>query len=50
METERDTGVTQGPCWCTQVDFSAEVLARVPAPAQQMACICAACARGAAQA
>jgi hypothetical protein len=45
MELERDTGVRQGPCWCTRVDFSADLLARVPAPAQGQACICAACAR-----
>lgn len=46
MEVERETGVKQGPCWCTQVDFSADLLARVPPEAQRKACICAACARG----
>jgi hypothetical protein len=45
MERERETGKAQGPCWCTQVDFDADVLARVPQPAQRLACICAACAR-----
>jgi hypothetical protein len=43
METEKDTGVKQPPCWCTQVDFSSDLLARVPAKAQGLACICARC-------
>lgn len=46
MELARETGVQQGPCWCTQVDFDAGLLARVPQPAQRLACICAACASG----
>jgi hypothetical protein len=46
METERASGVAQGPCWCTQLDFQADLLARVPAEAQRLACICPACARG----
>lgn len=46
-EQERRTGVKQPPCWCTTVDFSAELLARVPAKAQRAACICARCAVGA---
>jgi hypothetical protein len=45
MEIERETGVKQGPCWCTNVDFGADLLARVPPEAQRQACICAACAR-----
>jgi hypothetical protein len=44
-EVERATGVKQDACWCTQVDFSAELLARVPPEAQRLACICPACAR-----
>lgn len=44
MEQQRLTGQPQPPCWCTQVDFSAELLARVPAEAARKACICAACA------
>jgi hypothetical protein len=44
-EIERASGVTQDPCWCTQVDFSADLLARVPPAAERMACICADCAR-----
>jgi hypothetical protein len=43
MEVEKETGVTQPPCWCTQRDFSAELLARVPTAAQGTACVCAAC-------
>jgi hypothetical protein len=44
MELERRTGQPQPPCWCTQVDFSADVLAQVPREAQGRACLCAACA------
>jgi hypothetical protein len=51
MELEKVTGQPQGPCWCTQVDFSAELLSRIPAQARDKACICKACATqsGAAQ-
>jgi hypothetical protein len=44
MELEKTTGQAQGPCWCTRVDFSAEVLGNIPAPARGKACICEACA------
>lgn len=44
MELEKDTGVKQPACWCTQVDFSAELLRALPVEAQGAACICAACA------
>ncbi len=44
MEIERASGVAQAPCWCTNVDFTSELLARVPPVAQGAACICAACA------
>lgn len=50
MELERETGVKQGACWCTGVDFSRELLARVPPEAQRRACICPACARAGAPA
>jgi len=50
LELERETGLPQGPCWCTQADFGAELLARVPAEARDRACICPNCARGAAAA
>jgi len=33
-----------GPCWCENVDFSAELLARVPEPARDKVCICRRCA------
>jgi hypothetical protein len=44
MELERETGVPQGPCWCTQAKFGAELLARVPTQARDRACICQNCA------
>ena len=46
-EIARATGQAQPPCWCTTVDFTPELLARVPPEAQRRACICAACARAA---
>ena len=45
MEIEHETGVKQGPCWCVSVEFTPELMARVPAEAQGKACICAACAQ-----
>ena len=47
-ETERATGIAQGPCWCTTAVFTPELLARVPAEARRLACICARCAAAAA--
>ena len=44
MEVEKETGEKQPPCWCTGVDFSADLLAQVPPAAQRKACICQACA------
>ena len=44
MEAARLTGQPQGPCWCTQVDFTRAALARIPAQARRKACICQACA------
>jgi hypothetical protein len=44
-ERERATGEPQGPCWCTALDFSADLLAHVPVAAQRLACICESCAR-----
>jgi hypothetical protein len=46
MQQPRAAGEPPPPCWCTQVDFGAELLARVPAEARRLACICAECARG----
>ena len=34
----------ESPCWCTQVPFSAELLASVPLNAQGKLCICQRCA------
>jgi hypothetical protein len=45
MEIEHATGQKQPPCWCMQADFSAELVAKVPAAARDLACICPACAR-----
>ena len=45
MEAPRLPGNEQPPCWCTQVDFSRELLERLPPEARGQACICAACAR-----
>jgi len=39
------TGSFESACWCTQVQFSASVLARVPVDARGRACICQACAK-----
>lgn len=43
MERERTSGEPQPPCWCVSQNFSAALLARLPAGTQQMACICARC-------
>ena len=45
MEVERETGVKQPPCWCTQVTFDAALLSSVSEEARGVACICAACAQ-----
>jgi uncharacterized Zn-binding protein involved in type VI secretion len=44
MERVKATGDKQPPCWCTRVNFSEEVLAKVPAAPGGKACICRACA------
>jgi hypothetical protein len=44
LEVERETGREQPPCWCTKVDFTAELLGQLPAEALNLSCICAACA------
>lgn len=43
MEAERASGEPQPPCWCMQVNFTADLIARVPGDAQARACICARC-------
>ena len=45
MEIQRATGLQPQPCWCTHVDFSRELLARIPQELQGLSCICARCAR-----
>lgn len=50
MEAARAGGQPQPPpCWCTQATFAPALLARVPEDARRRACICAACARSAAE-
>ncbi len=48
MEAERESGAKQPPCWCTQVDFSHELLGGLPPEARGIACICRACSTAAA--
>jgi hypothetical protein len=43
-QVERATGVQQPPCWCTQREFSQELLQRVPEALRRKVCICPACA------
>jgi hypothetical protein len=38
------SGSLDTPCWCRQVDFSAELLAKVPPDQRRVSCICARCA------
>ena len=45
MEAARLSGRAPEPCWCTEIDFSTDLLARVPPEARRLACICEACAR-----
>lgn len=44
METQRESGISQPPCWCTRVSFDRATLERVPAAARGLACLCSACA------
>jgi len=46
-EVERETGVPQGPCWCTTAVFAPTLLARIPDDARRLACVCARCASAA---
>jgi len=47
MEVQLATGIAQPPCWCTQAQFSQDLLNKVPEAARGKACVCAACAKGA---
>ncbi|MBS7809183.1 cysteine-rich CWC family protein [Variovorax sp. PCZ-1] len=50
MEIEKVTGEKQPACWCVGMDFSVDLLAKLPLEAQGKACICANCASNKAQA
>ena len=43
-------GATPAACWCRDAEFTPALLAQVPPEARRRACICAACAAGAASA
>jgi len=48
MEAARAQGAAidaMPPCWCTRLSFPKSLLARLPADAQGVACICEACVR-----
>lgn len=45
MEVQAATGIQQPPCWCTQAQFSADLLNKIPEAARGVACLCAACAK-----
>ena len=38
------TGDPQAPCWCRDVTFTPETLARIPDALRGKACLCPACA------
>jgi hypothetical protein len=43
MATPNTGAAASSPCWCTLVQFSADLLKQVPEAARNKACICAAC-------
>jgi hypothetical protein len=43
MATPQIGAEMTAPCWCTLVEFSADLLKQVPEAARNKACICAAC-------
>jgi hypothetical protein len=45
MEIQKATGLQQQACWCTHVDLSRDLLARIPPELQGLSCICARCAQ-----
>jgi len=47
MEVQAATGIQQPPCWCTQAQFSADLLNKIPEAARGVACLCAACVKAA---
>ena len=46
MAAQQASGETQPACWCVSAVFSPALLARLPAGAQDAACICARCVAG----
>jgi hypothetical protein len=50
MERERETGVTQPPCWCVSATFPPGLLDRLPEAARGRACLCANCVTAALEA
>lgn len=47
MEAARAGGSAAAPCWCAEVAFTPQLLARIPAAARRLACVCRACATAA---
>ena len=45
MEVQTTPGLESQACWCTHVDFSLDLLARIPPELRGLSCICASCAR-----
>ncbi|MGE0099172.1 MAG: cysteine-rich CWC family protein [Hydrogenophaga sp.] len=50
LEIERETGVSQPPCWCMSATFLPALLEQVPEAARGQACVCAACVAAALEA
>ena len=46
METARETGQPQPPCWCMAADFGKAPFAALPQASRGKACMCARCAAG----
>ncbi|WP_281889195.1 cysteine-rich CWC family protein [Limnohabitans sp. TEGF004] len=44
MEVAKISGQPVAKCWCVNVSFPPELLAKVPVASQRKACICQACA------
>jgi hypothetical protein len=45
-ESERESGIKQTePCWCMEVKFDVDLLARVPLEKRNLACICLECTK-----
>ena len=46
METARETGQPQPPCWCMAADFGKAPFGALPPASRGKACMCARCAAG----